>query len=266
MRKFDEIYHLASQSDVAYSFSYPDETYDININGTLNLLNAVRDYSPNSRVYFAGSSEMFGQPKHTPQNEEYPMRPRSPYGVSKLSGYWSSKVYREAYGLFIACGILYNHESEIRGPNFVTRKISIGIAQYLKTGQPFSLGNIQARKDWGYAPDYVKGMWMMMQRDEPDDFVMGTGEMHTVREFLEESLKVADIDFKFKDRGDFVGYYDNVRGKWFVTVSKELYRPSEADNYLADITKARNILGWEPTTDFRTLVEKMVVNDISNIE
>lgn len=255
---FDEVYHLAAQSDVAYSFEHPKETYDININGTLNLLSALHTIS---NVYFAGTSELYGQPPTKPQNEEYPMRPKSPYAVSKLAAYWTCRNYREAYKEHIWSGILFNHESEIRGKRFVTRKITSSIAQFLENGRPFELGNLEAKKDWGYAPEYVEGMWRMLQHDNATDYVLGTGEMHTVREFLEEALRVAGIDFTKAGNGFEEKYYDE-RGKVIVSVNFEMYRPSEADNYMADASKAKRELGWEPKTKFKDLVYIMMKNDL----
>lgn len=254
---FDEVYHLAAQSDVSYSFEHPRETYDINIGGTLNLLNALHDPV---RIYFAGTSELFGQPKTKPQNEDYPMRPRSPYAVSKLAGYWTCRNYREAYLDHISCGILFNHESEIRGENFVTRKITSSIARYLRDGTPFNLGNLDARKDWGYAPEYVEGMWRMLQQDKPGDYVLGTNEQHTVREFLETALEYSGI--KWANRGRSI-YYDTEYNRLIVSVTEALYRPSEADNYMADYTKAKNALGWEPKVKFRELAKRMMEHDLN---
>lgn len=262
-----EVYHLASQSDVKLSFTHPEETYATNITGTLNMLNALYRH-PDSVMYFAASSEMFGQPEQKPQAENYPMKPRSPYAVSKLAGYWSSKVYRESYDLFISCGILYNHESEIRGPNFVTRKITLGIAQYMKDGTPFSLGNIYARKDWGHARDYVEGMWLMLQQGRPTDFVLATNEQHTVQEFLEEAFQVAGIHARLVHYGkDKDRYVDDDRdGKPVVLVDPKLYRPLEADNYQGDYSKAKEILGWEPKITFRELVRDMMLSDLKKYQ
>lgn len=267
---YDEVYHLAAQSDVAYSFSHPDETYDINITGTLNLLNAIKDNVLDTRIYFAGSSEMFGQPPTKPQDELYPMKPRSPYAVSKLSGYWSSKVYRDAYNMFISCGILYNHESPRRGHNFVTRKIAHGVAEFVNNfHQPFKLGNLDARKDWGYAPEYVEGMWRMLQQDKPDDFILATNEMHTVREFLEEALRVAGIEALpvINPTNQMTYEYGMYQGNTtcpVVEIDANLYRPSEADNYQGDYNKAKNVLGWEPKTKFKELVKIMVEAELVN--
>jgi len=262
--KPDEIYHLAAQSFVGYSFQNPLSTYNVNIGGTLNVCNAVKDYSPDTRMYFAATSELFGQPKESPQNENTPFLPRSPYAISKLAGFWTVRTYRDAYKLYMTNGILFNHESEVRGPEFVTRKISLGVARIIKgSSEPIILGNLDARKDWGYAKDYVRGMWMMMQQDYPDDFVLGTGEQHTVREFAEEAFKVAGINITWKGSGvNEIGVSDG--GKTMIKVSKEFYRPLESDNYLADYTKAKEKLGWSPEVKFRELVRIMVESDLKN--
>ena len=260
--KPDEIYHLAAQSFVGYSFQNALSTYDVNIGGTLNVCNAIKDSSPDTRMYFAATSELFGQPKETPQNEMTPLFPRSPYAVSKLAGIWTVRTYREAYKLYMANGILFNHESEVRGPEFVTRKISIGVARvHNGSMNPIILGNLDAVKDWGYAKDYVEGMWMMLQQDYPDDFVMGTGESHTVREFVEEAFGVIGIHIQWKGSGiNEIGMDDN--GRTLVKVSREFFRPLESDNYRADYSKAKDKLGWNPITGFKKLVRIMVGNDI----
>ena len=262
--KPDELYHLAAQSFVAYSFTNPRYTYDVNINGTLNVVNAIRDYSKNTRMYFAATSELFGKPVQVPQNELTPFYPQSPYAVSKLAGFWTVKMYREAYGLFMSNGILFNHESEVRGPEFVTRKISLGVARiYHGFDEPLILGNLNAKKDWGYAKDYVEGMWLILNHKVPDDFVLGTGEMHTVREFVEEAFKVININIHWEGEGlNEIGKDDN--GKVLVRVSKEFFRPLEADNFVADYSKAKKVLGWKPKTSFKELVKIMVNNDIKN--
>lgn len=254
----DEVYHLAAQSDVGYSFHYPTETYETNIDGTLHLLTALRRYSPTTKMYFAGTSEMFGQPGIVPQTELTAMKPRSPYAVSKLAGYWSAKVYREAYHLFISCGILYNHESELRGDNFVTKKITNGIKAYMSDGVSFRLGNLDARKDWGYAPEYVEGMWRMLQHDKPDDFVLATNELHTVREFVETALQAVGIKYITRKQGDVTLYIDTSNNKTILSTNSELYRPLEADNYQGEYYKAKNHLGWEPKTKFKDLVKIMM--------
>ena len=205
---------------------------------------------------------MFGQPETTPQNEDTVLKPRSPYAVSKLAGYWTTKTYREAYDLFIANGILFNHESEVRGPEFVTRKITISIARIKKGLQDWvELGNLDARKDWGYAGDYVDGMWKMLQQEYGDDFVLGTGELHTVREFAEEAFRHVNIHITWEGEGiNERGISDD--GKILVKVNKKFFRPLESDNYLADPSKARKILKWTPSIGFRELVKIMVENDM----
>ncbi len=260
--KPDEIYHLAAQSFVGYSFQNALSTYDTNIGGTLNVCNAIKDSASDTRMYFAATSELFGQPKETPQNEMTPFFPRSPYAVSKLAGIWTVRTYRESYKLYMTNGILFNHESEVRGPEFVTRKITRGVARiHNGSPNPVVLGNLSAVKDWGYAKDYVEGMWMMMQQDTPDDFVLGTGESHTVREFVEEAFKVIGKKVIWKGSGvNEVGLSEE--GITLVKVSKEYFRPLESDNYRADYTKAKQKLGWSPKTKFKDLVKLMVENDM----
>ena len=257
----DQLYHLAAQSFVGYSFQNALSTYDVNISGTLNICNAVRDSSPDTKLYFAATSELYGQPKETPQNEKTPFYPRSPYAVSKLAGIWTVRTYRDAYKLFMSNGILFNHESEVRGPEFVTRKITRSVAKIKKgSKEPIVLGNLNAVKDWGYAKDYVEGMWMMLQQDVPDDFVLGTGVSHTVREFAEAAFKEIGIELEWKGSGlNEVGVSD---GRTYVKVGKEFYRPLESDNYMADFSKARDKLGWYPKTSFNELVKIMVKSDI----
>ena len=257
----DELYHLAAQSFVGYSFQNPSSTYDVNITGTLNVVNAIKDYSPKTRMYFAATSEMFGQPEATPQNEDTPFRPRSPYAISKLAGFWTTKTYREAYNLFFANGIFFNHESEVRGPEFVTRKISIWVSRLIRGSlEPLLLGNLDARKDWGYAGDYVEAMWKMVNADKADDFVVGTGELHTVREFVQEALGIKGISIKWEGRGESEIGIDS-SGKTLVKVEKRFFRPLESDNFLADYSKAKKVLRWEPRTKFKELVKIMVEND-----
>lgn len=188
---------------VTYSFTNPSFTYDVNIGGTLNVVNAIKDYSKDSKMYFAGTSKLYGRPIRVPQNEETPFYPRSPYAISKLAGYWTVKMYRDAYNLFMSNGILFNHEREVRGPEFVTGKISLGEAKIFRgSNEPIDLENLNAAvKDWGYAKDFVKGMWKILNYDNPDDFVLGSGEPHTVREFVEETFKVVDIKISWKGEG-----------------------------------------------------------------
>ena len=264
-QKPDELYHLAAQSFVGYSFQNVLATYDFNIGGTLHACNAVKDSSPDTRMYFAATSELFGQPKQVPQNEMTPFFPRSPYAVSKLAGLWTVRTYREAYRLFMANGILFNHESEVRGPEFVTRKISKSVAKiHHGSKDPLVLGNLDAVKDWGYARDYVTGMWMMLQQDYPDDFVLGTGESHTVRDFVETAFNEIGITLEWIGSGlNEVGLSN---GETMVKVSKEFYRPLESDNYKADYSKAKKKLKWEPKAKFRDLVKIMVNNDLKLYE
>ena len=263
--KPDELYHLAAQSFVGYSFQNALSTYDVNISGTLNVCNAVKDSSPNTRMYFAATSELFGQPKVTPQNEMTPFMPRSPYAVSKLAGIWTVRTYRDAYRLYMSNGILFNHESEVRGPEFVTRKISQAVARINNSSKdPIILGNLDAVKDWGYAMDYVDGMWKMLQTDYPDDFVLGTGEAHTVREFAEQAFEVIGIKIEWKGTGvNEIGIDQN--GRTVVKVGKTFFRPLESDNYVADYTKSKEKLGWGPKTKFKELVRLMVESDIAKL-
>jgi len=262
----EEIYHLAAQSFVGYSFQNALSTYDTNIGGTLNVCNAVKDSSPDSRLYFAATSELFGQPKESPQNELTPFVPRSPYAVAKLAGFWTVRTYRDAYRLFMTNGILFNHESEVRGPEFVTRKISQGVARIGNgSDEPIVLGNLGAVKDWGYAKDYVNGMWKMLQQDYPDDFVLGTGEAHTVREFVEAAFTLIKIKITWKGSGvNEVGLSED--GRTLVKVSREFFRPLESDNFRADYTKALKKLKWKPKTKFNDLVRIMVNSDMNKIK
>lgn len=264
--KPEEFYHLAAQSFVGYSFQNAMSTYDANISGTLNVCNAIKDFSPDTRLYFAATSEMFGQPKETPQNEQTILSPRSPYAISKLAGFWTVRTYRDAYKLYMDNGILFNHESEVRGPEFVTRKITQVVAKISSGSKdPLILGNLDAVKDWGYADDYVEAMYLMLKQDVPDDFVIGTGESHTVREFVEAAFKQIGINITWKGKGvNEVGLTDE--GRTVVRVSKEFFRPLESDNYMADYSKAKKILGWKPKTKFRDLVKIMVENDLKTLD
>jgi GDPmannose 4,6-dehydratase len=244
----DEIYNLAAQSHVAWSFKTPESTFDITGAGCLRLLEAMRQTSPHSKFYQASSSEMFGQVQEVPQTERTPFHPRSPYGVAKVAAYWATVNYREGYNLFTCNGILFNHESERRGEEFVTRKISIGVAR-IKLGlqDKLALGNLEAKRDWGYAPEYVRAMWLMLQQDEPDDYVIATGETHSVREFCE--IAFAHVGLDYRD---------------FVVEDPQFYRPAEVNLLIGDATKARQKLGWKPETTFRQLVERMVDADLEN--
>ena len=261
----DELYHLAAQSFVGYSFENAQSTYEANIGGTLNVCNAIRSLSSDTRMYFAATSELFGRPTETPQNEKTPFLPRSPYAISKLAGLWTVRTYRDAYQLFMSNGILFNHESEVRGPEFVTRKISMGVARiHHGSSEAIVLGNLSAVKDWGYARDYVEGMWKVLQYDIPDDFVMGTEESHTVKDFVEAAFSTIGVNVTWRGMGvNEVGLSEE--GKVLVKVSKELYRPLESDNYKADSSKSREKLGWGPKVKFEELVTIMVESDIKRL-
>jgi GDPmannose 4,6-dehydratase len=245
--KPDECYHLAAQSFVAESFEDGFSTMNININGTHHVLAALREASPDSRFYFAGSSEMFGKVRESPQNETTPFHPRSPYGISKVSGYYLTMNYREAYGLFACSGILFNHESPRRGREFVTRKISSGVAR-IKSGQQkeLRLGNLDALRDWGHAADYVEAMWRMLQQDAPGDYVVATGETHPVKEFCEIAFGEAGLDWND-----------------FVVSDPKFFRPAEVEVLTGDATKAIQMLGWERHHDFKGLVKEMVACDLA---
>lgn len=245
----DECYHLAAQSFVSYSFEDEFSTINTNINGTHFMLSAIKEKAPKCKFYFAGSSEMFGRAKETPQNENTPFYPRSPYGISKVAGFDLTRNYREAYGLFAVSGILFNHESPRRGFEFVSRKISHGVAE-IKSGlsNKLYIGNLEAKRDWGFAGDYALAMWLMLHQDEPDDYVIATGETHSVREFLQLAFDYAGLDWKK-----------------YVAVDKKLYRPAEVNILKGDFTKARKELGWSPNIKFEGLVKMMVDADLERI-
>jgi GDPmannose 4,6-dehydratase len=249
-QKYDECYHLAAQSFVAESFADGFSTLNANIGGTHYVLAALRELQPGCKFYFAGSSEMFGKVQEVPQKETTPFHPRSPYGISKVAGFELTRNYREAYGMYCCNGILFNHEGPRRGFEFVTRKISSGVAR-IKMGlaSEVRLGNLDARRDWGHSADYVRAMHMMLQQPEPDDYVISTGETHSVREFCE--LAFAEVQLDYRD---------------FVRVDEALYRPAEVDLLIGDPSKARRILGWEPKHTFRDLVAEMVQSDLANIQ
>ena len=249
-QKYDECYHLAAQSFVGESFADGFSTLNANINGTHYVLAALRELQPDCKFYFAGSSEMFGKVHEVPQKETTPFHPRSPYGISKVAGFELTRNYREAYGMYCCNGILFNHEGPRRGFEFVTRKISSGVAR-IKMGlaSEVRLGNLDARRDWGHSADYVRAMYMMLQQPEPDDYVISTGETHSVREFCE--LAFAEVQLDYRD---------------FVRVDEAFYRPAEVDLLIGDPCKARRILGWEPKHTFRDLVAEMVQSDLANIQ
>ncbi len=255
----DEIYNLAAQSHVKVSFELPEYTTDVNAMGTLRLLNAIRQTGIKSRFYQASTSELYGKVVETPQRESTPFHPRSPYAVSKLHAYWAVVNYREAYGMHASNGILFNHESPRRGENFVTRKIAIQAAK-IKAGleRTLSIGNLDARRDWGYAPDYVRAMWQMLQQQQPDDYVIATGEMHTVREFVEKAFAVLDISIEWEgEAGREVGR-NGESGETVIRVDPRYYRPAEVQQLCGDSTKARSTLEWRPSLYFEQLVESMV--------
>lgn len=264
---FDEIYHLAAQSFVHLSFDNPKLTYDVNIGGTLNVVNAIKEYSPKSRLYFAATSELFGKAKEYPQNENTPFYPRSPYAVSKLAGFWTIKNYRESYNLFMSNGILFNHESEMRGSEFVTRKISLGVAKIHYGLQEFiELGNLDAKRDWGYAKDYIEGMWKILQYERPDDFVLATGENHSIREFVEEAFHIIDKEIIWEGEGVNEVGKDKETGDILIKVNPAYFRPAEVEHLIGDASKARRELDWEPKTKFKDLVKLMVEIDIERLK
>jgi len=241
----DEVYNLGAQSHVRVSFDMPEYTADVVAVGTLRLLDAIRETDLRCRFYQASSSEMFGKVAEVPQTEETPFHPRSPYGVSKVFGHWITRNYREAYGVYAVNGILFNHESPRRGENFVTRKITLGLGAILRgERESIELGNLDAKRDWGYARDYMEGAWRMMQQERPDDYVLATGETHSVQEFLEEAFGYVDLDWRTH-----------------VTTGERLLRPAEVDLLVGDYSKARSELGWEPKVTFRELVRMMVDAD-----
>ncbi len=248
--RFDECYHLAAQSFVAESFEDGFSTMNTNSNGTHYLLAALYQLQRECRFYFAGSSEMFGKVHETPQRETTPFHPRSPYGISKVAGYYLTMNYREAYNMFCTNGMLFNHESPRRGFEFVTRKITHNVAR-IKLGfaKELRLGNLEAQRDWGHAADYVRAMHLMLQRPEAEDFVVATGETHTVREFCELAFREVGLDYRN-----------------FVTEDPQFYRPAEVDLLVGDATRARDILGWRPTYSFRQLVSEMVANDMVQLQ
>ena len=265
--KPDEVYNLAAQSFVGASFEQPILTSEINAIGVLRILEAIRLVNPNIKFYQASTSEMFGKVREIPQDENTPFYPRSPYGVSKLFGHWITVNYREAYGMFACSGILFNHESPLRGLDFVTRKITYNLAR-IRYGlqDKFYLGNLEAKRDWGYAPEYVEGMWLMLQQPEPDDYVLATGETHSVREFAELAAKIAGFDLVWEGEGVNTKGIDRKTGKVIIEVSPELYRPAEVDILIGNPKKAMEKLGWRPRTTFEELVRIMTEADIKRVE
>ena len=268
--KPDEIYNLAAQSHVKVSFDLPEYTAETDGIGTLRILEAIRicGLEKKSKVYQASTSELYGKVIESPQNENTPFYPRSPYGVAKIYAYWITKNYREAYGIFAVNGILFNHESERRGETFVSRKISLAAVRISKGIQKkLYLGNLDAKRDWGYAKDYVKCMWLMLQQENPEDFVIATGEQHSVRDFVEKAFKLVSIDITWNGEGLDEKGTDSKTGKVIVEIDSKYHRPSEVDTLLGDPSKARDLLGWNPNeTSFDKLVELMVSSDINLVE
>lgn len=264
----NEIYNLAAQSHVKVSFDVPEYTAETDAIGTLRLLEAVRILGLNSKIYQASTSELFGKVQEIPQTETTPFYPRSPYGVAKQYAFWMTKNYREAYGIYAVNGILFNHESERRGENFVTRKITLGVSRIAQGLQEkMLLGNLDAKRDWGYARDYVECMWLMLQCEEPQDFVIATGECHSVREFVELAFAEVGIDLRWIGEGINEKGINNSTGQVIVEVNPEFFRPTEVDLLLGDPTRARTILGWQPqTTSFRELIRIMVRHDMEFVK
>lgn len=263
----DEIYHLAAQSHVRVSFEIPEYTADVDALGSLRLLDAIKETGLKTRFYQASTSELFGKVQEVPQRETTPFYPRSPYGVAKLYAYWITVNYREAYGLHASNGILFNHESPRRGKTFVTRKITRGVAGIKHGMQPcLYLGNLQAQRDWGYAPEYVEGMWRMLQQPEPDDYVLATGQTHTVREFATLAFKRAGIPIRWEGEGVEERGIHQETGETLVAIDPRYFRPTEVDVLLGDPKKAHDHLGWQPDTSFAELVNIMVDADLEMLE
>jgi len=263
----NEIYHLGAQSHVDISFKIPEYTGDATGLGTTRLLEAIRETKINTRFYNAASSELYGKVMEIPQKETTPFYPRSPYGCAKLYGFWMTKNYRESYNLFACNGILFNHESPRRGKNFVTRKITTNLAK-IKVGKQdtFTLGNLDAKRDWGYAPDYVEGMWMMLQQKEPGDYILSTGETHSVREFVNEALNYLEMPITWEGEGMEEKGINPDTGKVVISVDPNLYRPAEVDLLVGDYSLAREKLGWKPKKTFKDLVKIMMEAEMKKEE
>ena len=263
--KPDEIYNLAAQSHVQVSFETAEYTANCDGLGVLRVLEAVRllDMIDKTKIYQASTSELFGKVVETPQTETTPFYPRSPYGAAKLYAYWIIKNYREAYNMFACNGILFNHESPRRGQTFVTRKITMGLSKIkLEKQKTLYLGDIDTKRDWGYAPEYVESMWMMLQQDKPDDYVIATEETHTVREFIEEACRVLDIDLEWKGKGVDEKGIDRKTGKIIIEIDPRYFRPTDVQLLLGDASKAKKILGWKAKTKFKDLVKVMIDGDM----
>jgi len=255
----DEIYNLAAQSHVAVSFETPEYTATVDALGTLKILESVRilNMDQYTKIYQASTSELYGKVQEVPQKETTPFYPRSPYGVAKLYGYWIVKNYRESYNMFACSGILFNHESPRRGFNFVTKKIVDGLKDFKENGKVLTLGNMNALRDWGHAKDYVRAMWLMLQQDKPDDFVIATGVQYSVRQFVEACAPYFDIDIEWSGEGENEIGTDRKTGKVAIKVDKRYYRPAEVETLLGDPSKAKSVLGWVPEYDFNSLVKEM---------
>lgn len=258
----DEIYNLAAQSHVQVSFELPEYTGQVDGLGILRLLEVVKNCCPNAKIYQASTSELFGKAQEIPQKETTPFYPRSPYGIAKQYAFWICKNYREAYNLFICNGILFNHEGERRGETFVTKKITKGLVNWIRTGEPIKIGNFDAKRDWGYAKDFVEGMYLMLQQDKPDDFVLSTGECHSVREFIEEACQYIDVDIEWQNSGVNEIGVDKNTDRIVVEFDDKYLRPTEVELLLGDSTKAKTILGWEPKVKFKELVKIMMEHDL----
>ena len=261
-----EIYNLAAQSHVRVSFDEPEYAANIDGVGVLRVLEAIRQTQLDCRFYQASTSELYGKVVESPQSETTPFYPRSPYGVAKMYGFWIVKNYREAYNMHASNGILFNHESPRRGENFVSRKITYSLAR-IKAGlqQTVRMGNLDARRDWGHARDYVEAMWLMLQQDQPDDYVIATGQTHSVREFVECAGQIAGFDIAWQGEGVEEVGIDKTTGKTIIEISPEYYRPTEVDLLLGNPDKARNVLGWKPKTTFHQLVECMMKADLKAV-
>jgi GDPmannose 4,6-dehydratase len=259
-----EIYNMAAQSHVRLSFDMPEYTCEVDALGTLRLLEAIKhnNITDKVRFYQASTSELFGLVQEVPQSENTPFYPRSPYGVAKLYSFWIVKNYRESYNMFACNGILFNHESKKRAENFVTRKITIGLGKILRGEEKtLRMGNINALRDWGHSSDFIRGMWLMLQQEKPDDYILATGEMHSVREFIEKAFALRGFNIKWKGEGvDEIGY-DSVTGRELIFIDPEFYRPAEVEQLLGNPAKAERELGWKPEITFEELIKEMVEQD-----
>ena len=262
----DEIYNLGAQSHVRISFDVPEYTSNITGLGTLRMLEAMRKHCPKAKFYQASSSEMFGNVPESPQTERTPFNAQSPYGIAKVFAHETSCRYRDAHGLFVCCGILFNHESPHRGENFITRKITNGIANIINGNRKeLSVGNLDAKRDWGYAPEYCEAMWLMLQQKSPADFVIATGENHSVREFIQEAFGQAGVDIVWKGRGLNEKGINKKTGEILITIKSKYFRPNEVNNLLGDYSKAKKMLGWKPKINFKQLVKIMLDADIKRL-